>query len=306
MSWFSLAIIGPFIYACCNQIDKVLLTRYFKSGGVGTLMLFSSLLSALALPFLYIADSTVLAVSALDIVILGIVGVLNIAILWLYFLAMDEEEASVVVVFYQLVPVIGYILGYFILDEVLTKTQLIAMGIIILGATFLSFDFDSENKLKIRYKTALYMLGASFFWALSSVVFKYVALEENVLRSLFWEHVSLSLFGIFLFCFAHKYRTEFMIALRENSKKIIGLNFINETLYITGTVIFSFAYLLAPVALVLLANSFQSFFVLIIGIFVTIFFPQVLVEKINPRHIAQKVIAIVITGIGTYILLSTQ
>lgn len=305
MSWFFLALIGPILYAAANHIDKILLTKYFKNGGVGTLMLVSSLLSAIALPFLYWADPTVMEVDFVSIFILGIVGILNILILWFYFLALKDDEASIVVVFYQLVPVFGYVLGYFILGETLTKIQLIAMAIIIFGTTIISFEVDAENKFKVRHKTITYMLLASFFWALSSVIFKAVALEENVFRSLFWEHVTLALFGVGLFVFVRSYRIHFIQALRDNSKGIIGLNFANEIIYILGTVVFSFAYLLAPIALVLLANSFQSIFVLGIGILLTVFFPKISVEKIHAEHLWQKFIAICITGIGTYLLLTS-
>ena len=285
MHWFTLALIGPLLYATANHIDKVLLTRYFKNGGVGTLMLFSSLLSGVVLPFLFMADRSVLNVSHADMVVLACVGLFNIAILWLYFLALKDDEASIVVVFYQLVPVFGYVLGYFILGETLTKAQLLAMAIIILGATVVSFEVDTDNRFTVRGKTILYMLLASFFWALSSVVFKAVALEENVVRSLFWEHVTLTLFGVILFTCVPMYRRNFVNAIKSNSRKIIGLNFLNEIIYITGTVVFSFAYLLAPVALVLLANSFQSFFVLAIGILLTIFFPKISVEKIHAKNL---------------------
>lgn len=303
MTWTLLVIIGPLLYAFANQIDKVLLTKYFKSGGVGTLMLFSSLLSIIPIPFFYYADPTVFHVDTFSIFVLAIVGFLNIAILWLYFLAMQEDEASIVVVFYQLVPVIGYILGYFILGETLTHTQLIAMAIIIFGATVISFDLDAKNKFKMRGKTVLYMSGASFFWALSSVIFKAVAMEENVLRSLFWEHVTLTLFGICLFVFGHTYRNHFLSAIKENSKGIICLNFLNESIYIIGTIVFSFAYTMAPVALTLLANSFQAFFVLAIGFVSTLFLPNIIKENIETRFVWQKITAICITGIGTYILL---
>lgn len=303
MDWFFLALMGPFLYALTNHIDKALLEKYFKQGGVGTLMLFSSLLSALALPFLFLADHSVLDVSGLNVIILTVVAVLNIALLWLYFLALKGDEASVVIVFYQLVPVFGLILGYFILGESITKIQLLAMAIVILGTTIISFEIDTENNFKLRRQTVIYMLLASFFWALSSVIFKFVALEENVLRSLFWEHLVLMILGVFMFTFIKSYRVNFLQAIQSHSRAIVTLNFTNEILYMSGSVVLSFAYLLAPISLVLLTNSFQPIFVLVIGIILTVFFPKIVVEKITAKNLWQKVIAICITGIGTYILL---
>ena len=286
-----------------NHIDKILLEKYFKDGGVGTLILFSSLLSGAAVPFLFLADPMAFSVGTLNIAILAIGGVLNILVLWLYFLALKDEEASIVIVFYQLVPVFGLGLGYFILGEVLSQMQLIAMAIVILGTTIISVEIDDENNFKLRKSTIFLMTTASFFWALESVMFKAVALEENVLRSLFWEHIMLLIVGMLIFIFVKTYRQHFLTALKNNSAGIISLNVANESLYTLGNFVFAFAYILAPIALVLLANSFQPIFVLGIGIFLTLFFPKLTAEKIEAKHLLQKVIAILITGIGTYLLL---
>lgn len=302
MIWFFIALIGPLMYALTNHIDKILLEKYFKNSGVGTILLFSSLLSALALPFFFFADKTVLSVGGIQILALAVVGVLNVLVLWCYLLALKNEEASVTVVFYQLVPVFGGILGYFILGETLTQMQLIAMATVILGTTIISFEIDSENKFKLRKKTILPMLAASFFWASGSVIFKAVAIEENLWRSLFWEHLMLVFVGLIIFIFMRSYRAHFLSAIRDNSKKVLSLNVMNELLYVLGNVSFAFAYLLAPIALVLLAESFQPIFVLAIGIFLTIFFPKISVEKIQAKHLWPKIIAICLTGIGTYLL----
>ena len=99
------------------------------------------------------------------------------------------------------------------------------------------------------------------------------------------------------------YRVSFLSAMRNNSKVVIFLGVANEFLYILGNLAFAFAYMLAPIALVLLTDSFQSIFALIIGIFLTIFLPRVSIEKIQAKYIWPKIIAICITGIGTYLLL---
>jgi len=302
MTWFFIALIGPFLYAVTNFIDKALLEKYFKEGGVGTLLIFSALLSALALPFLFLVDPTVLEIGWLNAVVLATVGALNVLLLFFYLKALENEEASVTVVFYQLVPVFAYGLGYLVLDEVLTPLQLAAMAIIILGTSIVSIEIDIDNRLRLRKKTVFYMLAASFCWALGSVIFKAVALEEEVVRSLFWEHLMLTVIGIGLFLFARSYRKHFLTAVRENSRAILSLNVLNESVYILGNVTFAFAYLLAPIALVLLAESYQPLFAFVIGIFLTLFFPHVVKEKIHLKHLWQKGLAIAVTGIGTYLL----
>ena len=302
MSWFFLALIGPLLYAFTNHIDKILLEKYFKVDGIGTLVLFSSLLSAIALPFLFLIDKEVFSVGAMNIFILCVVGFLNVLVILFYLFALKYDEASITIIFYQLVPVFGSVMGYFILDEVLTKIQIIAIAIIILGTTIISFEIDIDNKFKLRRKVILPMIAASFFWALGSVVFKAVALEESTIRSLFWEHLMLTFVGVCIFIFMRSHRVRFLKAIRTNSKAIMSLNVLNESLYMVGNIIFAFAYMLAPIGLVLITESFQPIFVLAIGIFLTVFFPRISVEKIQAKYLWQKIIAILITGIGTYLL----
>ena len=266
-------------------------------------MLISSLISVFVLPFIFLADNTVFSVGYIQILTLAVVGILNVVVIWCYLLALRDEEASIVVVFYQLVPVFGSILGYFILGEILSQIQLIAMAIIIFGTTIISFEIDAENKFKLRRQTVPLMLVAALAWALESVLFKVVALEENLWRSLFWEHLMMTIVGLLIFMFIRSYRENFLSAIRENSKRILSLNVLNEILYISGNIVVAFAYLLAPIGLVLLTESFQPIFVFMLGIFFTFFFPKVATEKIYAKHILQKVIAICITGLGTYLLL---
>lgn len=302
MTWFAIALVGPLLYAVTNHIDKILLEKYFKEGGVGTLILFSSLLSALAIPFVYFGDPSVLDVDLSSILTLALVGILNIGVLWFYLKALENEEASVTTVFYQLVPVFALGLGYVILGETLTTMETMAMTIIILGTTIIAFEVDEENSFTLRKKTITYMILACACWAAESVIFKSVALDENIWRTLFWEHVMLVLVGVFIYLLNKNYRTHFNLALKINSTKILSLNFLNEAIYIFGNVVVAFAYLMAPIALVLLAESFQPIFVFIIGIFLTVFFPKLTSEKIDSKNLWQKFVAIIITGVGTYLL----
>lgn len=302
MSWFFLALVGPFLYAVTNYIDKVLLEKYFKQGGVGTLLIFSGLLSVLALPVLYYLDPTPFAVGPANIAVLAFVGVLHALVLFFYLKALETEEVSITVIFYQLVPVFGLGLGYLILGETLSTLELVAMAVIILGTSIVSFEVDAENRFRMRKKTMFYMVSASACWALGSVIFKAVALEEDVARSLFWEHLMLTVIGAGLFLFVRSYRKHFLAAIRKNSVPILSLNVLNESLFMLGNVVFSFAYMLAPVALVLLGESYQPLFALMIGVFLTLTFPHIIKEKIHVRHLWQKGFAIAVTGLGTYLL----
>jgi drug/metabolite transporter (DMT)-like permease len=299
---FLFAALAPLLYALTNHIDNILLEKYFKEGGVGTLMLFSALLAALALPILYIIDPTVFEVSVLNRWMLAGVGLINTLLLWAYLQAIFNDEPTVVITYYQLVPVLGLILGYLVLGETITSSQFGAMSLIILGALILTFAMDDIGNVSFRFKTAGYMLIASLCWASESTFFKVVALEENPTRSFFWEHVSLVVIGVLMFTFIKHYRKLFLQALKVNSKPILGLNVFNEGLYITGNYVAALVVVLIPVSLTLLMNSFQPLFVLVIGLVLTVVFPNLEVEHVHRRNMTQKLVAIALTGAGVILL----
>jgi drug/metabolite transporter (DMT)-like permease len=297
-----LALVSPLLYAASNHIDNILLEKYFKEGGVGTLLLFSAVLSFLALPVLLVLEPAMLAVDAMSLLFLLGVGCLNTLLLWCYLQALFSDEPTVVIIYYQLVPVIGLFFGYVILGEVITEGQALAMILIIAGASVLSIALDEAGKIVFRARTAVYMLIASTCWALESTLFKLVALEENVWRSLFWEHVALVGIGFLLFALVPHYRDSFKKALRSNSKPVLGLNVVNESLYILGNSIAAYVVILIPVSMTLLMNSVQPLFVLLLGMLLWVVFPNLGVEYVSKRNWPQKIAAIVLTSIGIIML----
>lgn len=295
------SLIAPFLYAFTNHIDKALLDRYFTSGGVGTLILFSSILSCLALPIIYILEPSAWQVDPQSALTLAFVGVLNVILLWCYLQAMAAEDPTVVIIFYQLVPVIGLALSYLVLGETITTLQAAAMLTIIIGATIMTVSSDQDGKIELRLRPIKFMLVASLCWAAEATFFKKVALEENVLRSLFWENLTMAMIGGILFVGVPHYRRSLLSALRVNSRPIIGLNVLNEGLYMLGNAAASLVVVLIPVALNLLMNSFQPIFVFVIGVVLSRFLPSYATEASGDRWI-QKLSAIALTGTGVYLI----
>jgi len=303
MDWFFVALVPPLLYAVTNLLDKTLLSKYFQEGGVGTLLMFSALLSFIAVPLLYWMEPDILAVSGENLRTLAFLGFLDIVLVWSYLMALKDAESSATIFYYQLVPVLALIMGYFRLGETITELQLLAMAIIIFGTSLVSFEND-ENGLKFKWKTVGFMLIACACWASESVFFKAVALEENIWRSLFWKHVMLLVIGVLMFVFLPKQRQNFLARFKAGSAGIVFLNVLNESLYMSANVVAAYAFMLAPVALVLLAETFQAFFVLALGVALTFVFPRIFNESIDKGTVVKKVIALIITGLGTYILLT--
>ncbi len=117
MTWFLIALVGPLLWSLCNQIDKFFLGRWFAQETLGALMIFSSVIGVVVLPVAWLFSDPFAGYSPAQTALLlgaGLSGVLGI---YLYLLALRDEEASLVVPFWQLIPVFGYGFGWLVLGE---------------------------------------------------------------------------------------------------------------------------------------------------------------------------------------------
>lgn len=301
MSWFWIALIGPVLYAITNHIDKYILEKYFKAGEVGAVVIFSACFSIFALPIIFLIEPGVFAVDFITKMTLMFTGGLNVVCLLLYLNALRDDEASVVVPFYQTIPVFGFILGYFILGEVLNSQQLFAGIMILIGTTIISFDF-STGKPVFKKRVALLMLISSLIFAIIGVVFKLIAVSEGFWFSIFWSLFGNVMVGSLIFLFMKSYRKQFLEVFKVNSRAVLAASSLNEIFFISADGVTAYATLLAPISLVMVVNGFQPVFVFIIGIFLTLFFPETCKESLSRNDLAQKILAIGFIVGGTVLL----
>ena len=302
MNWLFIALLNPVFHAFNNHIDKYILNRYMKGGSVGAIILFMALFSIVALPVIYALHPTIFNnINWLNTIILIANGCLLVLAILFYFYALNDDEASFVAPFFQLIPVIGFILSYLILGEVLQGKQIWAAAIIVAGSFILSLDL-SKRKTKFRQRMILLMLASSFFYAINAVIFKAVAIHQGFLDSLFWDMSGKFLFGVVLFLSIKPYREQFLHVIKVNKFFVIELSMFNELISLIAEAALVLAVLFAPVALVQSVAGLQSVFLLIIGIFLTIFLPKLAKESLTPKVLWQKIISIVIITIGVILI----
>jgi len=302
MTWFLIALIGPILWAVVNHIDKYLLSDRFRGSNVGALMLFSTLLCFVIIPILYFINSDIFNPSVLEIFILIVVGILTGLAIMPYMYALDQDETTVVVPLFQLIPIWGYFLAFVLLGETLNWIQMVGCIFIIFGSIIITLEEDSDEKIKFKKRTIWLMLLSTVLMAVYETLFKFVAIDAGFVISTFWEQVGLFLFGIVLFVFFKNYRTSFVYLLKTQGKKILSLNLGSETASLIGNLATNFALILAPVALVLTVNGFQPLFVFIIGVLLAWLFPKICQEKLSKKHLIQKMISILVIITGSVLI----
>lgn len=301
MPWLAIALVPPALFAVSNYLDKYLLEKYFKHQGNGALIIFSSLIGFVALPFILIFTRGVFDLPVSDAVLITINGMLYVIALLPYFAAMREDEASVAAPLFQFIPVFGYILGYFMLGEALSLAQIAASLLIVIGGFVLSFD-STPGEWRFKWRILGMMTLSSVLMALNSVAFKFFALDASYWVTSFWGYVGLGLIGVLFLLLAPISRRQFMSVFRANSAGALGINSLNELVNIIGMFILNYALLLAPVAFIFLAGAAQPLFILVYGVILTMLFPRVIEENLERRVLIQKGIAVAILVGGAFLL----
>ena len=302
MSWFFVALIAPLLWSLVNHCDKFILSRYFKGGGSGGLMIFSGVVGLPLAVALFIFFPEVLSVSITDALILIGTGLLYNIGVYLYLLALEHEDASYIVPFWQLVPVFSYFIGIFVLGEYISSSKILSGIVVLVGALILSIEFD-RGYFRINRRTVKIMVASSLALALSYTLFKKSTIDDSsFILSMFWNQFGFFLFGALCFM-VPKYRGEFLNVIDQNSSGVLGLNIVEQAVETIGVMASNFSVLLAPAALVILVEyTAQPFFVFAEGIILTILFPQFVKEDISHGNLAQKFVSIIIMAIGLYMI----
>jgi len=306
MNWFLIALIAPLLWSIVNHIDKYLLSKSYDSFSVNVLMLYSTGFSIFVIPtiLLFFKDQMFYSLTQVTTQIIG--GILLTFSIYFYLLALKKEETSKVIPLSMLVPVFGYFLSFFFLNEILSIKQIIACLIIILGSLILSLEITEEKRgFKIKHQVLLLMAFCALFQAIQETLFKHATLENSFIVSIFWVHVGILIYGIVLVLFNRKLLKEFLMSTRKNGRLMFSFSFLSELINAIAYMVRDYSMLLAPIAIIMTLNGYQPVFVFALGTFLTVFFPHFAKEKIKPIHLVHKFISIAIIILGTTLITQT-
>ncbi len=296
------ALIPPAIYATVNYIDQYLIHRYFKGGGVGALMIFSSLIGAFAASTIYLFQPNVLQTPMAVGMQIMLNGAIYIIAALPYFHAIQQDEVSRVVPLFQLTPVFAFIMEWLIFGNRMNVYQISAGIVIIICSFLISLDINQDSYVHLKLKTLLLMSMSSFFYAVNTLLFKAFATNTPFWTTSFYEYLGFACVALFLFLIIRSYRVEFLRVLHENKGHILLINGVNEIINIVGKITFNAVSLVMPVTIVWIFAGFQPIFVLLYGVLLTFLFPKLIQENITKKVLIQKAISIGAMFIASIVL----
>lgn len=297
MEWVFFSLLSRALWAADNIIDKLLRGKYLPDSLALT---FIAGISGLALPLVIIIFNGVRWIGFNPAALVIFAGALKIVGVFGFYQAISKDDISRTIPLFQFTPPLVLILSFLFLGEVLTLNHYFAFALILLGGFLISLQ-------KVE---GVFRLRNAFWWmALSSLIY---AVQVVILKSLyvahpFWDLTAYLGFGEFLptlvlLLLISKFRNRFTKSI-SNVKQAGWVLLILSMLLVAGASLSGFwALTSGPVTLISVLRGFQSVFVLIYAIFLSIWLPKILKEELAGGVLLTKVIAIFLMIFGLYFI----
>lgn len=296
------AIFASFLWSVTNHIDKFMITGIEESkNSIKILLVFSTFVAGIVLTPIWL----ILSHFTVSISFVSLFSVLSASLIYIiatvfYFKAIEKNDASLVVVMFQMIPVFSYILALILFKENLTIRQIVGSIIIILSAIIISFDFNEKNNRK-KFKALLLMILSSLCYSIYFILFDIGIRNSAYYSCAFWYQIGFLIMGIVLLLL-RSFRIPFVNAIKKNGKRYLILNTTNEVINLIANLLVNYANLLIPIALVNVLSGFQGAFAFILGIIGTLLLPKYIKEDLSKRVVIQKIVCIILGIIGLIIL----
>jgi uncharacterized membrane protein len=240
MSWIFVAVLSPILSALGNYADKYLVVHHEHTGGIGSVLIFSSVFGAILLPATLLLGAEPFSVTPFEACLLIINGCVTVGTLATYLYAIEHSDVVSVTPVLQTVPVFGFMVGYLILGETLRMHEIIGSALVIFCAIVLSVEIEEEARVRFKAKSFFLAIFSAFLFALSGAVFKFVAIERGYWTVQFWEYLGITALGIVLFLTVQAYRRTFVGVVKGGRIDVVALNFLTESIMVSADLILNY------------------------------------------------------------------
>ncbi|MCK5476054.1 MAG: DMT family transporter [Candidatus Pacebacteria bacterium] len=298
MSWILITIVAHFFNAIVSIMDKHLVSNTVLKPVAYTF--YSGIFQVL---FLLLIPFVGFTLPKIDLLFIGIgTGSLFILTLLIFYKALKISEASrVIPVIGATIPIFTVFLSYIILGELLSVNQLFAFVFFIIGGFLLSLKHTrGVFSLFPGFKLAVL---AGFLFAFYYTLIKLLYLDLG-----FFDGFILLQIGGFvgsLFLLISKSNREKIFSTPDTIKKNTAYLFIpNKILAATAAIMIFYAISIqgSKISIINSLQAFQYVFVLLLAIILSKKIPSLFHEQLNKKILKMKITAIIIIGIGLFLL----
>lgn len=308
MLWILLALIAHAGNGVVFIVDKGLLGSESGAGDPKRLAFYSGLLSALAILLVAIDFAPPTGFVVLWSLI---AGVLFVAALWLFFFALDTDEASrVVPITGSAVPLFTLLFAALFLHEPLTGGGLLGVLFLIIGGAVLSMRARQTRGVRSRALIAAIFAGAAFAAYFAVAKYLYDSFDP------FWSAFGYSRFGVGVAALIllgpviwrsrsfHQARKPTRTAQQKRRLQyVIGAFFGSKVLGTAMFILQNYAIDLGSVTVVNALQGTQYAFVLVLAAIMSRTFPKLFREELHRVALMQKIFGIIFISLGLVLVL---
>ncbi len=167
--WIFFALLAPAFYGIAEIFDEYLSNKKFSS--TISLTLYAGVFNIFFLPVIFLVAHPVFPAQILWLPLIG-VGLTNVLYCFPYYKALQVEDTSVVSGFFSFGKILIPVFAFMFLKELLTPTQYLGIGVVILGNILLAFHKSKKN-FKLS-KAFFLIITASTILAIEGILFKYM------------------------------------------------------------------------------------------------------------------------------------
>lgn len=297
MNWLIFTILSCLLYTVVTVFNKYLLGQRATTKPIvftfwlGILSIFSFVLIPFGLAW------PGWSAFCLDIV----VGILYfVAILYSYE-ALDINEASrVSSLTGGLTPIVVLFFSFVLLNESLTKLQLLAFFLLVVGGFLISFK-KGRAGLKSSMKGFWFIALAVVFSAIYWIGAKYIFDNQGFITGFVWSRLGFTLTAAFILI-RPSWRRKIFYSKSQLTLKISSLFVTSKLFAAFGSLFIHLALSLGSASLVNALGGMQYVFLLILAMILSKKFPDFLKEEMSGGVLAQKIAAVLLIVSGLAIL----
>lgn len=296
MPWYFFAAATPVLYSVTNYIDKFLVDKKIREP-LAITAVFSLGSGILGIIFLFFVGFPRLGIYQTLLILVS--GLLLTFYLLPYYQAMKMEDTSRVVPLFQFIPVFTLILSFVFLKETLAVKQIIGLVLVVIAGVLLSAEKIEAGIFKPR-KSLWLMLLSGLMYGTIGIIFRFVSRDVGFWTILGYEYLGTGLGGIFLLMWP-KVRSA-VYGESSQIKNSLGIITVNNLLGILAQMAEVYAVTLVAVPLVNLFGAIQPVLVIIFGLVLSIWFPQLIKEDIRKVVVFHKLVSVLIIFVGLYLV----
>jgi drug/metabolite transporter (DMT)-like permease len=297
MNWLFFALLAPALYTTVNFVDKYIVERQIPD--YRAMVIFTAILSLIAGILFWIVTGFPL-LSPQDAALMLLAGMLRSLAGLLYFAAMSRDDASNIVIFLQMTPLMVLGMSSIFLQERLTQEQLLGFVMIFTAGIGLALKRGGGA---IRFSPGFFfIIGVAFLEGATLVFFKFITESLSFSKIISYESWGIALGGLIIYLTVPAIRRAFNTSVTTMSRRGIGAIFGNESLFIVAKTTSFVAVSLGPVTLVSVLSSTSLFFAIIAGWLLTLYSSATYQEDISRANLLRKGVLVSILFVGIWLV----